>query len=118
MDRILLNEPRFAEGAYLFVLTALEYCQARREQRRHISGRELALSCRDLALERYGVVARLVLEHWGVQCTADIGAIVFVLVDMGLLISQPTDSPHEFVDVYDFDVAFEQNYPWSTAALA
>ena len=115
MDRIRLREPRFHENAYLFVLSALEYCQARLTERRHITGRELAGACRDLALDRYGVMARLVLEHWGVRATADIGDMVFALVDLGLLISQPNDSRDDFADVFDFDQAFEREYPWKYA---
>ena len=144
MDRIRLREPRFHEHAYLFVLSALEYCQARLPERRHIGGRELAVACRDLALERYGVMARLVLDHWGVRatvdigdivftlvelgvlarqvldhwgvrCTADLGDIVFTLVDLGLLISLPTDSRDEFVGVFEFEEAFERDYPWNRA---
>jgi uncharacterized repeat protein (TIGR04138 family) len=118
MDRIRAREPRFDERAYLFVLAALEYCQSRLAERRHIAGRELAAACRDLALERFGVMARLVLEHWGVRSTADIGDIVFTLVELGLLISQPTDRREEFADVFDFDEAFEREYPWSGAQLA
>jgi len=117
MDRIRLREKRFTEHAYLFVLSALEYCQARLTDRRHINGRELSLGCRDLALERYGVLARLVLEHWGVRCTADLGDVVFTLVDLGLLISLPNDSRDEFAEVFDFEEAFERAYPWSAAYL-
>src|SRR3954464_99511 len=90
MDRIRLREVRFDERAYLFVLAALEYCQQRLPERRHITGRELSLACRDLALDRFGVLARLVLEHWGVKATADLGDIVFTLVELGLLMSQPS----------------------------
>ena len=115
MDRIRLREPRFDERAYLFVLAALEFCQQRLDERRHITGRELALACRDLALDRFGVMSRLVLEHWGVRSSADIGDVVFTLVDLGLLMSQPTDAREEFADVFDFDRAFEQEYPWSGA---
>jgi uncharacterized repeat protein (TIGR04138 family) len=115
MDQIRLREPRFQERAYLFVLQALEYRQARLPERRHITGRELAEACRDLALDRFGVVARLVLEYWGIRSTADIGDVVFTLVDLGLLLSQPTDSREDFVDVYEFDRAFEREYPWSVA---
>jgi uncharacterized repeat protein (TIGR04138 family) len=115
MDQIRLRERRFHEHAYLFVLSSLEFCQARLPERRHITGRELAEACRDLALERFGVMARLVLEHWGVRSTADIGDVVFTLVDLGLLISQPTDSRLDFVSVFDFDQAFERDYPWRRA---
>ncbi len=115
MDRIRLREPRFDERAYVFVLAALEYCQQRLDERRHISGRELALACRDLALERFGVMSRLVLEHWGVRTSADIGDVVFTLVDLELLMSQPTDTREEFSGVFDFDQAFEREYPWCGA---
>jgi uncharacterized repeat protein (TIGR04138 family) len=113
MDRIRLKEPRFDERAYLFVLGALEFCQQRLDERRHISGKELALACRDLALDKFGVMAGLVLEHWGVHSSADLGDVVFTLVDCGLLMSQPSDSREEFADVFDFDQAFAKEYPWS-----
>jgi uncharacterized repeat protein (TIGR04138 family) len=118
MDQIRLRERRFDEHAYLFVLSALEFCQARLTERRHITGRELAIACRDLALDRYGVLARLVLNHWGVHSTADLGDIVFTLVELNLLISQPTDTRDDFLAVFDFDEAFEQNYPWNAAQRA
>ena len=118
MDKILIRERRFDEQAYLFVLAALEHCQSRLSARRHITGQELARSCRDLALERYGVMARLVLEFWGVKSTADIGDVVFTLVELGFLLRQPQDSRDEFLGVYDFDQAFEQNYPWNCANYA
>jgi uncharacterized repeat protein (TIGR04138 family) len=85
MEQIRLREPRYAEGAYLFVLAALEHAQARLGVRQHISGRELAFSCRDLALERFGLMARVVLERWGVRSTEDIGSVVFTLVELGYL---------------------------------
>ena len=106
-EQIRLRETRFDEHAYLFVLAALEFQQGRMTERRHIDGRELASAVRDLALEKFGVMARLVLEHWGVRATADVGDIVFTMVDLGLLMSQPTDSRLDFVDVYEFDQAFE-----------
>jgi uncharacterized repeat protein (TIGR04138 family) len=115
MDRIRMREPRFHEHAYLFVLAALEFSQSQLTERRHITGRELAHACRNLALDKYGVMARLVLEHWGVNKTGDLGDIVFTLVDLGLLISQPNDTKEDFDAVYDFDQSFEREYPWSSA---
>lgn len=116
-EQIRFRESRFHERAYLFVLAALEFQQTRMPSRRHIDGRELANAVRDLALERFGVTARLVLDHWGVRCTADLGDIVFTMVELGLLMSQPSDSREDFSGVFEFDHAFESSYPWSAAHI-
>jgi uncharacterized repeat protein (TIGR04138 family) len=118
MEQIRLRESRFHESAFLFVLASLEFLQARLPERRHVDGRELAHAVRELALDRFGVMSRLVLEHWGVRCTGHVGDIVFALVETGLLMSQPGDSKQDFEDVFDFDEAFEGSYPWSAAHLA
>ncbi|MEO7102644.1 MAG: Minf_1886 family protein [Gemmatimonadaceae bacterium] len=117
MEQILQRESRFEEGAYLFVLAALEYAQAQLQERRHITGKELAFACRDLAIERYGIMARIVLERWGIGSTDDIGSVVFTLVDLGFLASQPTDTREQFSEVFDFFEAFERRYPWNGSAL-
>lgn len=115
MDRIRVRESRYDEQAYLFVLSALEYSQAKLDVRRHISAAELSHACRELALERYGLMARIVLERWGVHATSDIGEVVFALVDLGFLSKLPNDTREEFSDVYDFAGAFERDYPWNCA---
>ena len=118
MDRIRLREPRYHELAYLFVLSALEFSQARLTERRHITGRELSEACRDLALQRYGVLARSVLEHWGLKTTSDFGAVVFTLVDLGLLLSQASDTRDDFDGVFTFEDAFDRDYPWNATSVA
>ena len=70
-----------------------------------------------LPLALPGVLAGMVLEHWGSRATGDIGEFVFALVDRGVLISQPHDTRDDFVGVFDFDQAFERDYPWNCAAL-
>ena len=118
MDRIRMREPRYHEHAYLFVLAALEFSQTRLTERRHITGRELAEACRDLALQRYGVLARMVLEYWGITDTVHFGDVVFTLVDLGLLMSQATDTRDDFAGVFDFEKVFDRNYPWNAAPAA
>ncbi|HSJ10040.1 MAG TPA: Minf_1886 family protein [Longimicrobiales bacterium] len=105
------RNPRYVEAGYLFVLSALNYVLERMPEPRHITGRELAEGVRDLALERFGPMARSVLEHWGIESTADVGEIVFLLVETGVLIKQDEDSRADFVDVFDFDDAFATPYP-------
>jgi uncharacterized repeat protein (TIGR04138 family) len=105
------RNPRYQEAAYVFVLAALNYVLERLPEPRHITGREMAGGVRDLAIERFGPMARTVLEHWGIQQTADVGEIVFALVESGVLIKQDEDSPDDFVDVFEFDDAFGSPYP-------
>lgn len=112
LDRLRERNPRFHEAAYLFVLSALHHVIERLPEPRHISGRELVEGVRDLAIERFGPMARTVLEHWGVRATADVGELVFALVECGILIKQDEDLPEDFRDVFDFDEAFERDYPW------
>ena len=50
-----------------------------------------------------------------IRSTADIGDVVFTLVELELLMSQPTDSRDEFLEVFAFDQAFEREYPWGSA---
>ena len=106
------RHPRYHEAAYFFILSSLHFVLERLAEPRHISGRELAEGVRDLALHRYGPMARTVLEYWGVQGTGDVGEIVFALVDAGVLLKQDEDSPRDFDAIYDFEEAFEAHYPW------
>ncbi|MEP6591596.1 MAG: Minf_1886 family protein [Gemmatimonadota bacterium] len=101
---------RYDERAYLFMLSAIEFLQARFETRRHVSGAELAWGCRDMALERFGLLARTVLGCWGVTCTADFGRLVYTLVEVGLLSTQPGDREEDFHGIYDFTEAMDQGY--------
>ncbi|HEU5210393.1 MAG TPA: Minf_1886 family protein [Longimicrobiales bacterium] len=110
VDRLRERSPQFHESAYVFVLAALHYVISGLPAARHISGRELAEGVRDLALERFGPMARTVLEHWGISATDHVGDIVFALVDVGVLIKQDEDGPEDFHRVYDFDEAFEHHW--------
>lgn len=112
LARIRARGSRYDERSYLFVLAAIEFVQTRLPVRRHVTGAELAWACRDLARERFGLLARPVLQHWGVTRTDDLGRIVFTLVDVGLLVTQPDDTEQDFRDVYEFESAFDEEYGW------
>ena len=112
LDKLQERNPRFHAGSYVFVLHALHSVIRSLEAPRHVSGKELAEGVRRLALERFGPMARSVLEHWGIHDTDDVGRVVFALVEQGILIKQDGDQPEDFADVFDFEEAFELNYPW------
>ena len=103
---------RFHAQAYLFMLEAIEYLQHQLPERRHVSGTELSWACRDYALGQFGLLAPHVLEYWGVDKTVDFGEIVFTLVDVGLLVTQPGDRIDDFDDVFQFAEAFQSAHVW------
>lgn len=115
MDRLRERNPRYRETAYVFLISALHFVLQRLDETRHITGRELAEGVRDLAIERFGPMARTVLEHWGIRSTGDVGEIVFALVECGILIKQDEDCIGDFLGVFDFEEAFERDYPWGAS---
>ncbi|HUG02105.1 MAG TPA: Minf_1886 family protein [Longimicrobiales bacterium] len=115
MDRLRERNPRYRETAYVFLISALHFVLQRLEETRHITGRELAEGVRDLAIDRFGPMARTVLEHWGIRSTEDVGEIVFALVECGILIKQDEDCLADFLGVFDFKDVFERDYPWGAS---
>lgn len=116
LDQLQERNPRFHTKAYFFVLAALHSVIQGLDAPRHITGRELTMGVRDLALERYGPMARSVLEHWGIHATEDVGCVVFAMVEQGILVKQDGDRMEDFTQVFDFEEAFERNYPWEARA--
>lgn len=76
------------------------------DESRHVGGADLCLGLRDLAIRRYGMLAKTVLGRWNVRETADFGRIVFAMIEAGLLRKTEQDAFDDFVGVFDFDEAF------------
>ena len=112
LSRIRARGGQYHERAYLFVLATIEFLQTRLEVRRHVTGPELAWACRDFARQQFGLLAPVVLSHWGITRTEDIGRIVFTLVEVGLLVTQPGDSEADFEGVFQFAEVFGESYEW------
>ena len=75
----------------------------------HISGYELLEGMRRLARERWGLLARSVLERWGVYRTEDVGEIVFIMVEDPELQwkRRDSDTRADFAGGYSFSEAFD-----------
>lgn len=80
------------------------------EMNRHVTGQQLCWAVRDVALERWGLMARSVLARWCITSSDDIGAIIFTLVENHWLQKQPTDTIEDFANVFSFDEAFDGSY--------
>lgn len=112
LARIRARGGQYHERGYLFVLATIEFLQSRLEVRRHVTGAELAWACRDFAQQQFGLLAPVVLGHWGISRTEDIGRIVFTLVEIGFLVTQAGDQESDFEGVYQFADVFGDSYEW------
>ncbi len=110
-----IESSEFPIDAFAFVQEGLRHTVDRLERsdemldtpNRHVSGRELCIGLRDFALGQYGLLARTVLEQWGIERTDDFGEIVFAMVDAGLMRASEDDTSDDFSAVYRFDEAFD-----------
>jgi uncharacterized repeat protein (TIGR04138 family) len=115
-NRILGSVPYPIE-AFVFVREGLNYAvesvhedpDSLPEDERHVSGQQLCLGLRDMAISKYGLLAPIVLEHWRVRRTRDFGRIVFAMIEAGLMTRTPSDTMEDFQAVYDFDEAFSRD---------
>lgn len=113
---VLESAPYPAE-AFEFVQSGLSHTQERlysedthlASEERHIRGQEFCIGLRDLAIERWGLMAPAVLRHWKIHRTLDFGRIVFAMIDAGLMSKTEEDSLEDFRNVYDFDEAFSRD---------
>ncbi|MFH1615719.1 MAG: Minf_1886 family protein [Planctomycetota bacterium] len=105
---------RYAPQALKFVYEGLGYTINRLADSdftaKHISGTELCDGLRQKALERWGRLAAMVLNHWGIRTTRDFGEIVYLMIEHKWMSAQPHDSIDDFNDIYDFRKAFEDEF--------
>jgi len=113
--RILVGDGPYPAEAYVFVQEGLGHTAQQLEAEteygwefdRHVTGQELCMGLRDLAIQRYGMLAGTVMSCWSIHETMDLGRIVYAMIGAGLLRQQAEDSIDDFVDVYDFREAFD-----------
>jgi uncharacterized repeat protein (TIGR04138 family) len=128
ISQLLEKDRRYRFEAYVFLFEALNFAQdvlqmgaesptepiAESEEptgpQRHVTGQELCEAIRRYALDQYGYMAKTVLNSWGIHGTHDFGEIVFNLIRIGQMRKTPSDTLVDFENVYDFDVAFKQQF--------
>ena len=125
--RLLEQDPRFKIDAYQFVREGLSYAQDVLEMgvetpseeedddlgvppERHLTGQQLCLAIREYAIEQYGLMAKTVLNSWGIHKTGDFGDIVYNLIEVKLMKKSEEDNREDFDDVYDFEQAFRTDF--------
>jgi uncharacterized repeat protein (TIGR04138 family) len=110
VERIRAVDDRFEPEVYDFTMQALEYTIQRVGERRHVRAEELLDGLSGYARLRFGLLAADVLAKWGVRSASDVGAVVFQMVDAGILARQESDRREDFNRGFDLKRSLEDSY--------
>ena len=112
---VIQADGRYSPDAFAFLQVGLaravqevygDGAEADEDRPHHVSGQQLCNSLRDEGRERWGMLARTVLNRWNIHETLDFGRMVYLLVENDLMQKTDEDSVEDFRDVYSFDEAF------------
>ena len=113
MQQVIADDGRYPPEAFAFLHEGLNRAvqevyrgQAGGERQHHVSGQQLCRALRDLAVERWGLMAQAVLAKWNIRRTIDFGEMVYLLIEHHYMRKTDEDSIEDFRGVYDFDKAF------------
>jgi uncharacterized repeat protein (TIGR04138 family) len=111
INRIISTEKRFDREAYFFVKEALDYTALENSNKKpgnskHVSAAQLLYGFRDLALSEFGPMAATLFNEWGIKRCADIGDMVFLLINEGVFGKQDNDRREDFKELFSFEQVF------------
>ena len=114
INLIYKEDSRYDRKAYSFIREGLDYAvkelkkkeAERSKQSLHITGAELLMGIRTYALDQYGPLAITVLNAWGIKRCADVGEIVFNLIEYNVFSKTENDRREDFAEVFTFEEAF------------
>lgn len=111
LEKIAQEDGRFSTNAIRFVYEGLGYTAKKIvAEPGHVNGQALCTGLKELAIEKWGRLVKLVLENWGVKTTRDFGEIVYLMIRHKWMSAQPNDSIDDFNDVYDFQTVFKDEF--------
>ena len=124
--QVLRNDPRYKIEAYQFVREALSFAQevmgmgiaepvpsTEGQPERHLTGQQLCEASRQYALDQYGLLAKTVLESWGIKSTGDFGEIVYNLIEVDLMKKSEADRREDFDGVFDFKTGLTDQFKFT-----
>jgi uncharacterized repeat protein (TIGR04138 family) len=109
--RIISRDKRFEREAFSFLKEALDFTiqdfsAKTPENSSHVSAAQLLHGFRDLALKEFGPMAATLFNEWGIHRCADIGDMVFLLIQEGAFGKQDNDRQEDFIEIFTFENAF------------
>lgn len=114
MEEVIRKDGRYPLDAYAFLQEGM--AKAAKEAHgeevilaapKHVTGQQICLAIRDLAIERWGQLAKTVLGKWNIRCTMDFGKMVYLLIEHRFMKKTDEDRIEDFQEIFDFDDAFK-----------
>lgn len=125
LNQLVATDRQYPIEAYYFVRDALSYAGDSLElnnqfhhdndfeeltEDHHLTGQQLCEAIREFAVNQFGYMSRIVLKSWGIDTTSNFGDIVYKMIDIGLMKKSAHDERSHFDDVYNFEVAFDEQF--------
>jgi uncharacterized repeat protein (TIGR04138 family) len=111
IEDIAKQDSRYTPQAFKFIYEGLGYTTKKIvTEPGHVTGQALCDGLRQLAIEKWGRLAMLVLNNWGLDTTRDFGEIVYILITHKWMSAQPTDTIDDFNNVYEFKTVFKDQF--------
>jgi uncharacterized repeat protein (TIGR04138 family) len=101
IDTIVTNEKRYSKDAYKFINAAVNYTVAAKNAGGHVNAQELLKGISEFALKEFSIFYADVFKSWGINTAADVGNIVFSLIEQKALGASPEDSIEDFNTDFD-----------------
>lgn len=102
IETIVSHEKRYNKDAYKFVSAAVNYTVASKNAKGHVDARQLLEGISEFGLKEFSIFYDEIFKSWGINTAADIGNIVFSLIEQKALGASPEDSIEDFN--IDFDL--------------
>ena len=113
MEQVIKEDGRYPTEAFSLLQDGLKRAISnnyshteKQEGQRHVAGKQICLAIRDLAAEKWGMLAPTVLASWNIHSTMDFGQMVYTLIDNSFMHKTDDDSIEDFRDIFDIAEAF------------
>ncbi len=106
------RQDRFKPQAFFFIYEAIARSHLETGKTGHVTAKELLEGFAKEARSRFGPMALEVLEHMGFRSTRDVGELVYLMIEEGLLAKTEEDHVEDFEGVFDFREEFVEKYEW------
>jgi uncharacterized repeat protein (TIGR04138 family) len=111
LEKVARDDGRYSPRAVRYVYEGLSYTAKKLVSKPgHVTGQTLCEGLRKRAVEKWGRLALVVLNTWGVRTTRDFGEIVWLLIEHKWMSAQPADTIDDFNDVYDFKTVLKDQF--------